>query len=499
MSYIELKQELEKLLSEDLSNRHSLQEMRRNVFLNAEHSQKSQSVIAEKESEIFSLRSAVSEKESDILSQQAELEKMRAALEEERNAFEASKDNYLAEISALQNSASELQSAQEQLTSMKEEAGNLSIENTHFAAKIRELIFHIDEQNTQKEKQEKEIQNLRDTLKTIDSEKKQLAFDLSESSTKEESITSLNEELESTKTRVILLEAQRQTAIELIQAQNATIAQLENNLKAIEDEFSFVVDKFIEEKDLLVNDNAELIAEMGAFTLENEDLYAEQKSLQAKVHELQLQIEEFADSLSELRSKEQIILSLEEEKERLNGIISELNNKPYVDEESYTSQIGMLNAEIISLTNSLEELNSGSRLKIGALEFEKNNLLLKLEDLEKQAMTAGETRSENAGSDNEVFIDKLLQQINLLNEEKSLLQTENEEAHLSLERLQSSCSELTQTIENQKNLIENLEETNKQTKLAETFLGLGSDKASLKLKINELVREIDKCIALLSV
>jgi chromosome segregation ATPase len=503
MSYTELKQELEKVLNEDLSNRQSLQEMRRDVFLRAESSQKTQSLMAEKESEISNLRSTISERENDLLSHQQDVEKMQRALDEQRMAFESEREHYLAEIESLKNTIAGLQPSQAELIALKEESGKLSIENTHFAAKIRELIFHIDEMNEQQEARrhsmEKELHDLRSELKNNQAEKNQLSIDLTESGAKEEEINALNEELESTKTRIILLESQRQTAVELIQVLNTHTTQLENQVKAVRDEFSYVVDRFVEEKDLLVQDNAELIAEMSLLKLENEDLYEEQKNHEARTQELQAQIDEFSDSLSELRSKEQIIHSLTEEKEKLNAMLSEFNSRPYVDEESYTAQIEVLHSEIHSLTKSLDELNSASRLKSEALEFEKANLLLKLEELESQLSSLKESKTEEPATDNEEFIDKLFQQINLLNEEKSLLQTENEEAHTELKTLQASCSELSQIIENQKNTIESLEETNKQATLAEAFLGTAGDKTSLKLRINELVREIDRCIALLSV
>ena len=148
----------------------------------------------------------------------------------------------------------------------------------------------------------------------------------------------------------------------------------------------------------------------------------------------------------------------------------------------------------------MEESNSVAKLKVEALEFEKSNLILKLEDLESQLSVKSETVvSETSSSADDAFIDKLFKQIDLLNDEKLLIQTENEEAHSAVSELQEKCSNLTQVIENQKNDISNLEETNKQIKLAQSLLASGSDKTALKLKINELVREVDKCIALLSV
>lgn len=536
MSYTELKLELEKLLSEDLSNRQSLQEMRRNVFLTTESTKKNSELIEAKESEILGLRSTVSQKQHALETKETEIEKVQNLLQAERSEFELSKQNFLSEIEELKNVIAELKSEHSDLASFKEEATKLSLENNHFAGKIRELIFHIDEQNNVQEKLEKENASLRDSLKKSNAEKSQLEFNLADTSStvasinalneelettrtkvilletqlaeavgsseaKEDTIIGLNEELESTRSRVVLLQTQLITAFELIDVQNKSAQEAENQFQVYQGEISFCLDKLYEEKDLIIKDNADLVAEMAGLTLENEDLYAEQKTLSASVKELQAQVEQFSDSMSELRSKEEIILSLTEEKNRLGSLVEQLSNEVAgVDESAYTSQIELLNEELSTLSAKLEESNSVSKLKVEALEFEKSNLILKLEDLESQLSLKSEVVvSETSSSADDAFIDKLFKQIDLLNDEKLLIQTENEEAHSAVSDLQEKCSNLTQVIENQKNDISNLEETNKQIKLAQSLLASGSDKTALKLRINELVREVDKCIALLSV
>lgn len=57
--------------------------------------------------------------------------------------------------------------------------------------------------------------------------------------------------------------------------------------------------------------------------------------------------------------------------------------------------------------------------------------------------------------------------------------------------------DLKKIVENQNVIIENLEKKLKILKIAKT-LEIGKDNQQAKLKINELVREIDKCIALLN-
>lgn len=67
MAYTDLKEELAKILNEDFNNRQSLQEVRRNVFLNSESNKKQQEIIAEKESKLYELRTSVSNKSGSKL------------------------------------------------------------------------------------------------------------------------------------------------------------------------------------------------------------------------------------------------------------------------------------------------------------------------------------------------------------------------------------------------------------------------------------------------
>jgi hypothetical protein len=63
--------------------------------------------------------------------------------------------------------------------------------------------------------------------------------------------------------------------------------------------------------------------------------------------------------------------------------------------------------------------------------------------------------------------------------------------------LKKEISELKNQIEKQKLIIHRLEEKNKVQKISKS-LNSGKDTFNAKIKINELVREIDKCISLLN-
>lgn len=67
-----------------------------------------------------------------------------------------------------------------------------------------------------------------------------------------------------------------------------------------------------------------------------------------------------------------------------------------------------------------------------------------------------------------------------------------------LSNLKTQNIHLTQTLDEQKNSIKELEEKNKILKLSKSLSNTNENPYELKLKINELIREVDKCIALLN-
>jgi hypothetical protein len=72
-------------------------------------------------------------------------------------------------------------------------------------------------------------------------------------------------------------------------------------------------------------------------------------------------------------------------------------------------------------------------------------------------------------------------------------------AHAELKRRHGLLGQerdgMKKTIDSQKETIKKLEENNKIIKLAKSLADSNPDRAAMKYKINELVREIDKCIA----
>ena len=102
-------------------------------------------------------------------------------------------------------------------------------------------------------------------------------------------------------------------------------------------------------------------------------------------------------------------------------------------------------------------------------------------------------------------VERALQENSSLKNEKIIIETEVldlknqvlEEKNSGLD-LQNEISSLKSTIEIQKNTLNELKEQNKLIKLAKEMSTDNSDNHELKIKINELVRDIDRCIDLLN-
>jgi hypothetical protein len=89
-----------------------------------------------------------------------------------------------------------------------------------------------------------------------------------------------------------------------------------------------------------------------------------------------------------------------------------------------------------------------------------------------------------------VLVSGIQYKVVLLKDRLNKLESENR-------KLLAIHKELTQTVEKQDYILKKLEEKNEVLKFSKV-LEKGKDITDTKLKINELVREIDKCLALLN-
>jgi hypothetical protein len=117
-------------------------------------------------------------------------------------------------------------------------------------------------------------------------------------------------------------------------------------------------------------------------------------------------------------------------------------------------------------------------------------------------LTAYETelaglRKNVNNTDMDEYVDRLFKQIDALNDEKMSLLNEKEQMAIQLLKMNEVISGLSQEIDSQNINVTDLNNHRKNIILASNSGGV-SEKSQMKKQINDLVREIDKCIALLS-
>lgn len=91
----------------------------------------------------------------------------------------------------------------------------------------------------------------------------------------------------------------------------------------------------------------------------------------------------------------------------------------------------------------------------------------------------------------DAYINGLASRVERLAKSQQNLRVENEGLKQKNEVLQ-------RTIDDQKNVLGKLEEENKVVKIAKAVTDDDDDRKEQRKRLNELVREIDKCIALLN-
>jgi small-conductance mechanosensitive channel len=89
------------------------------------------------------------------------------------------------------------------------------------------------------------------------------------------------------------------------------------------------------------------------------------------------------------------------------------------------------------------------------------------------------------------YISGLTDRVGQLVESQTSLKDENG-------RLKEQNVELERTISDQKNVLDQLKESNKVVKIAKAVTEDDDDRKEQRKRLNELVREVDKCIALLN-
>ena len=143
---------------------------------------------------------------------------------------------------------------------------------------------------------------------------------------------------------------------------------------------------------------------------------------------------------------------------------------------SLSAEVDVLQTVISGLNESVLAMNG----KINAYEAE-------IESLKNTAKV----------DEQEAFIDKLFKQIDGLNDQKLALLDEKEQMANQLLKMNDVIGSISQQVDSEQIDVTSLNNHRKNVILANNSGGT-SEKSQMKEQINDLVREIDKCIALLS-
>ncbi|MBK6523869.1 MAG: hypothetical protein IPG08_17040 [Sphingobacteriaceae bacterium] len=258
------------------------------------------------------------------------------------------------------------------------------------------------------------------------------------------------------------------------------------------------------EFDKLVAENSNLIHEIDAA----------QDKVEALEAELALVKTELEESTTTFTGK------VDDLKETLNNKNFEITNIS-ANNSALSAEISKLKSEITSLTSQLSESGQSSELVHGlqdsleTLSNEKNTLLDEINVLKTTITELNEStielnskvtsyqkqiddlKSNVNSSQEDAFIDKLFKQIDELNDERLKLLTDKEEMASQLLKMNDVISGISQQVDSQSIDVTSLNSHRKNVILAKNSDG-PSESSQMKKQINDLVREIDKCIALLS-
>ncbi len=497
MAYAELKEKLEKLLTEDLSNRSSLQDVRRNLFLNSEGAKVQQQLIADKQGEITSLNLLVEKKKTILQLKDDQINTIREKTKELEEKLSTAETTFSIERAILLEKITALEQQIISGTTSESKLTELSLQNEEFSAKIRELIYHIDSQNA-------EVESLRQQV--ADKGQSESQLHLFEEKNLE------NERLQ--EKADLLFESEQQLKV-LVSAQNNEIETLTKQTNSFKKQIEDIAIGWQQQQDQLLVDNANLLAEMALVkeasinntseitSVTSEDLTtikAEKETLVAINTNLLAEITSLKETVAQNRGviepiTDEQIAEIKAEKEHLAtelaAIQHEFNITTQNREEkiiSLQNEIGTLQNQLVSLSNSLNQ------------ETEEKNLVSTQVEQLTNIVTEKEQQLNGLSNNtaDEEFVDKLMQQINFLSDQKHSFETMYHDSEAELSLTKANLASLTQLIDGQKNSISDLEETNKHVKLAQTLVLQVKDKTVAKQAINELVREIDRCIALLS-
>lgn len=254
----------------------------------------------------------------------------------------------------------------------------------------------------------------------------------------------------------------------------------------------------------LLAENTNLIEEIDLAQDKVEAMESEITLLKGELDEVKLQSigksEYFKETLANRNFE---ITNLEANNAALNQEVLQLKNELVVLREQVQNSseshvqlavlqqnFEILNAEKLSLGAEIDVLQtviSGLNEAVAAMNDKISSYETEIESL----------RSSAKVEEQEAFIDRLFKQIDGLNDQKLALLDEKEQMANQLLKMNDVIGSISQQVDSEQIDVTSLNNHRKNVILANNSGGT-NDKNHMKEQINDLVREIDKCIALLS-
>jgi chromosome segregation ATPase len=501
------------------------------------------------ESKITDLNTELSEKQVQFESElNNTIESLTQSYSEKENELKAFYENELLNTSSSSGSLIETLKAEyeeklsntvlhsnTQNSKLAEDMSKVVVENEHFKEKIREMVYHIDSQNTQIEDltvtagiKDSEIANHLNSYSTLSSEFE--AYKVSQLSTIDEQVSVLNAKITDLEALITEKDSSISELTASVEDKNNQISGLTDSKSELQEQFNILSVSFNLEKENFEHFKNELEVS-NAQLLQNKDI--EFNKLLAENTSLISEIDATADKLEATEGELQLITAeLTELKAITEGKAADL--KETLDAKNF--EITTLTANNMALQTEMDlvkaelenvrlELKSAICVNEGSLSLQEdyNTLLYVKGELENQLsafqatveglnsqvaelnekiagyeIEIGQLKSSTKADEQDAFVDRLFKQIDLLSDERLNLLNEKEEMANQLLKMNDTVASISQHVDSHNIDITELDSHRKNVILAGSSSNSGTEKTVMKKQINELVREIDKCIALLS-
>ena len=484
---------------------------------------------------ISSYETQISDLNATLIAKQTEFEtELNSKIESLNNEFIQKEISIRAEYES-QLSSTVLNSNEENVR-LVENMNKVVVENEHFKEKIREMVYHIDAQNTQIEALTKDIEikaeeiskqidryNSLNTefdsfkasqLSSIDEKVNGLNETIAQLETslslKDSVIAELNSTIEEQSNQYSVLNTSNEELKEQFRVLSVSFNQEQENFANFKNDFESGIANQLQQKDVefnkLLAENTSLISEIDATADKLEATESELELVKAELSELKSVSEGRAEDLREaLQNKNFEItnltannMALQTEldllKAELDSVRSELKSAIESNETSSSIQ-GEFNTLMAAKSQLETELASykSTITSLNAQVSELNNSILAYQSEIESLKSATKVDEQDA------FIDRLFKQIDMLSDERLTLLNEKEEMAAQLLKMNDTITTISQQVDSHDIDVTELDNHRKNVILAgSSSKGSSTEKSAMKKQINELVREIDKCIALLS-